>query len=378
MINAAIIGCGLVADQHAAQISSISGAKIVAVCDTEPLMARQLADRFHVPRHFTSVSDMLKEARPDVVHITTPAQSHFPLAQTCLEAGSHVYVEKPFTVTADQAAELLALAESRGLKVTVGHNLQFNPEAIRMRELVRSGFLGGAPLHIECVQSFSHDDPTYGKTLLGDRTHWVRSLPGSLLHNLISHGLAKVAEYLPADRPKVIAHMYSSPYLQRIGQTDVVDELRAVIHDGGNTTAYFTFSTQLGAAGNRIVLHGRKGSVMADSASRLFLPVKPVGFKSYLRYFFAPLVYSRQYARNSWFNIRQFIKSDFHSDYGMRKLTEAFYHSIETGAPVPLPYREIMTTARMMDDIFAQIPKQVEMVQSAAGDRVREPAVIAA
>ncbi len=357
MIKVAIIGCGLVADQHAGQICRIPGAKFVGVCDTEPLMARQLADRFHVPQHFTEVSEMLKQARPDVVHITTPAQSHFPLAKMCLEAGCHVYVEKPFTVTAQQAGELLALADGRRLKVTVGHNLQFNPEAIRLRELVKNGFIGGSPIHIECMQCFSHDDPTYGKALLGDRTHWVRSLPGSLLHNLISHGLAKIAEFMPSDHPTVVAHVFSSPYLKGIGQSDVVDELRAIIHDGGNTTAYFSFSTQLGAANNQICLHGSKASVMADSTNRMLVPLGPVGYKSYLRYFLAPLIHSRQYGRNSWSNVKQFIKKDFHMDYGMKKLTRLFYQSIETGSPVPIPYREILTTARMMDDIFAQIPK---------------------
>ncbi len=377
MIKVAIIGCGLVADQHADQIGRIAGAKIVGVCDTEPLMARQLADRFHVTDYFSDVAKMLKLVRPDVVHITTPAQSHFPLARMCLESGCHVYVEKPFTVTAPEAVELLALAQSRRLKVTVGHNLQFNPEAIRLRDMVTSGALGGAPTHIDCMQCFSHDDPTYGKALLGDRNHWVRSLPGSLLHNLISHGLAKIAEYMPSDRPTVIAHVHSSPYLHQLGQTDVVDELRAIIHDGGNTTAYFTFSTQLGASSNQICLHGRKGMLIADSTNRMLVPMKAGSYKSYLRFFLMPLIYSRQYGRNSWSNVRQFIKKDFPMDYGMNKLTRLFYESIETGSPVPIPYREILATAWMMDDIFAQIPKNNGAPERSAARSAEAPLLAA-
>jgi predicted dehydrogenase len=357
MIKVALIGCGMIADQHLAQIQRVPGTQIVGVCDTEPLMARQLADRFHVPRHFSDVFEMLQATRPDVVHITTPAQTHFPIGQLCLEAGCHVYMEKPFTVTVPQAEVLLGLAEGKGLKMTVGHNLQFNPEAIRMRELVKSGFLGGPPTHIECMQCFGHDDPTYGKALLGDRTHWVRSLPGSLLQNLISHGLAKIAEFLPTDRPTVIAHTFSSPYLKKIGQNDVIDELRAIIHDGENTTAYFTFSTQLGAGNNQICLYGKKASLIADSGNRMLIPMQPVGYKSYLRFFLAPLIYARDYRRNSWHNVKQFLKKDFHMDYGMKMLIQSFYQSIQDKTPPPIPYREILTTARMMDDIFAQIRK---------------------
>jgi predicted dehydrogenase len=358
MLKVALVGCGMIADQHVAQIRRIVGCELVGVCDNEPLMARQLADRFGVPRYFSDVPEMLKSVRPEVVHITTPAQSHFPLGELCLEAGCHVYIEKPFTVTAAQAEELLALAEAKGLKVTAGHNLQFNPEAIRMRELVEQGFLGGAPIHLDCVQCFSHDDPTYSKALLGDRSHWVRSLPGSLLHNLISHGIAKIAEFMPGERPTVMATAFSSPYLTSIGQMDLVDEVRAVIHNGANTTASFTFSTQFGVGNNQICLYGKKASLIADSTNRTLIPVRQVGYKSYLRFFLAPRIYAANYRRNSWRNIWQFLRKDFHMDYSMKMLIQSFYRSIENATAVPIPYREILVTARIMDEIFRQIPKQ--------------------
>jgi predicted dehydrogenase len=357
VIKAALIGCGMVADQHLSQIQRIPGAEIVAVCDTEPLMARQLADRFHVPGHFSNVSEMLQATRPNVVHITTPAQTHFPIGKLCLEAGCHVYMEKPFTIDAQQAETLLDLAQHLGLKMTVGHNLQFNPESIRMRQLVKDGFLGGPPTHIECVQCFSHDDPTYGKALLGDRTHWVRALPGSLLQNLISHGLAKIAEFLSDDRPTVMAYAFSSAYLKGLGQSDVIDELRAIIHAGDGTTAYFTFSTLLGAGNNQISLYGKKASLTADSGNRMLIPMQQNRYKSYLRFFLTPLIYARQYRQNSWHNVKQFLKKDFHMDYGMKMLIQSFYQSIASGGAPPISYREILATARMMDDIFAQIRK---------------------
>ena len=56
---------------------------------------------------------MLRADGVDAVHITTPAQSHFPLGRLCLEAGCHVYVEKPFTVNAAEADELLDLARPK-------------------------------------------------------------------------------------------------------------------------------------------------------------------------------------------------------------------------------------------------------------------------
>ena len=111
MLKVAIVGCGKIADAHAAQVHRIDGCKLVAVCDTEALMARQLSERFHVKRYFTDLAELLNESRPDVVHITTPPESHFKLAVMCLERGCHIYVEKPFTLNCHDAKHLVALAE---------------------------------------------------------------------------------------------------------------------------------------------------------------------------------------------------------------------------------------------------------------------------
>src|SRR5208337_761729 len=102
----AIIGCGMIADQHADQLRYLQGCELVAACDTDDLMAGQFADRFHIPQVFTDAREMLRAGGVDAVHVTTPAQSHFPLAQLCLEADCHVYVEKPFTLNAAEADEL--------------------------------------------------------------------------------------------------------------------------------------------------------------------------------------------------------------------------------------------------------------------------------
>src|SRR5689334_6651984 len=107
------------ADQHAVQIRKISNATLVATCDAEPLMARQIAERFDVPAWFTNVDEMLAAARPDVVHVTTPPQSHLSIGRKCVEAGASAYIEKPFTLNTAEAVELISLAERKGVKLTV-------------------------------------------------------------------------------------------------------------------------------------------------------------------------------------------------------------------------------------------------------------------
>src|SRR4030095_3591120 len=154
MLKIAIVGCGKVADQHVHAIRRIADCEIVALCDQELLMAKQLGERFGISMCFSELSEMLKAASPDVVHLTTPPQSHYPLAKQCLEFGSHVYLEKPFTITAAEAGSLVEFAENCGLKVTVGHNYLFTLEMLEMRRLVKNGFLGGKPVHLESHWSY--------------------------------------------------------------------------------------------------------------------------------------------------------------------------------------------------------------------------------
>jgi len=359
MLKVAIVGCGKIADAHASVIQRVEGCEIVGVCDREPLMAKQLQERFPIRKCFGEVGELLSEARPDVVHITTPPASHFEIAKVCLERGCHVYVEKPFTLDADQAQRLVELAEKKGAKLTAGHNNQFSHVARRMRALVESGYLGETPVHMESYYGYDLGDPSYARALLGDQQHWVRRLPGKLLHNIISHGIARIAEFLTCDHQHVIAHGYASPFLNGIGETDIVDELRVMICEEGRTTAYFTFSSQMRPSVHDFRIFGSKNGLLLDQDHEILLRLRGAKFKSYAEYFIPPLLFARQHVGNLLGNARLFLARDFHMDSGMKYLVESFYCSIRDGAPVPIPYRQILLTARIMDAIFDQLRHQL-------------------
>jgi predicted dehydrogenase len=358
MLKVALIGCGKIADEHASQIGRIGGCEIVGVCDQEPLMARQLFERFPVARCYSEVGELLREARPDVVHITTPPASHFELAVRCLEAGCHVYLEKPFTLFAHEAQSLIALATDRGLKLTAGHDDQFRHAARRMRALVQSGYLGGSPVHMESYYCYPLGKSAYAGALLGDKRHWVRRLPGGLLHNVISHGIARIAEFLAGDSPRVIAHGFISPLLRRLGEEEIVDELRVILVDEERATAYFTFSSQMRPALHQLRIYGPENGLILDQNHETLIRLRGAAFKSYAEQFLPPLLLARQYLGNVRTNLQTFLARDFHAKSGMKYLIEAFYRSITSGGPLPIPYREILLTARIMEQIFAQLDRQ--------------------
>jgi predicted dehydrogenase len=355
MLKVAIVGCGKIADSHASQIQRIPGVEIVGVCDREPLMAKQLYDRFPVKQHFSEVGVLLAEARPDVVHITTPPASHFELAKTCLEAGSHVYVEKPFTVRASETEILIRLATEKQLKLTAGHDDQFTHVARRMRGLVRDGYLGGPAVHMESTYCYDLGDTGYARALLADKHHWVRQLPGRLLQNIISHGIARIAEYLPTDAPHVIAYGFVSPLLKRLGERQIVDELRVIIGADEATTAYFTFSSQMRPSIHEFRIYGPRNGLALDHDHEILIKLRGQRFKSYAEKFVPPAIFARQHLQNLKANVGTFLARDFHMKSGMKHLIESFYRSVVDGTPVPIPYREILLTATIMDAIFDQL-----------------------
>jgi predicted dehydrogenase len=355
MVRVAIVGCGKIADSHAEQIKRIPGCKIVSACDKEELMAKQFCDRYDVKYFFTDLNQLMESTGPDIVHITTPPQSHFKLAKTCLEAGCHVYVEKPFTINSGEAEELIAGATEKGLKITVGHDDQFTHATRRMRELIKRGYLGGPPVHMESYYCYGFGADAYARGLLGDENHWVRKLPGKLLQNVISHGICRIAEFIKGETPKVIAYGFTSDFLRSMGQDDIVDELRVIIIDGTCSTAYFTFSSQMRPTLHHFGIYGPMNGLIVDHDQQTVIKLKGTPYKSYVEKFVPPVIFAMQYLGNASFNMSKFLKRDFNMKSGMKYLIESFYRAIVEGTPLPISYREIMLTSKIMDRIFAQI-----------------------
>jgi predicted dehydrogenase len=363
VLKVGIIGCGKIADAHAEQLIRISDCKIVGVCDREELMAKQLYERFPIDHYFSDVNDLLEIAKPDVVHITTPPQSHFSLGRQCLEGGCHVYIEKPFTVTASEAENLIGIAIACNKKITVGHDDQFTPAARRMRALIKDGYLGSAPVHMESYYCYDLGDAAYAKEVLGDKNHWVRQLPGKLFQNNISHGICRIAEFMGTDSPKVRAEGFVSQLMKRMNEEDIVDELRAIISDGETTTAYFTFSSQTRPVLKHFRIYGRGNGLEMNHDQQTIIKVGGQKYKSYLEKFIPPYTFASQYVSNSLTNMHAFLKKEFHMKSGMKFLIESFYRSILHGSPLPISYREILLTAKIIDDISSQVNEQLSVRQ---------------
>jgi predicted dehydrogenase len=112
------------------------------LCDLDAAKHEQLAGRFPATTFTGRLEDLLGDPEVDAVVIATPVVTHAALALLALQAGKHVFVEKPMGLTSDDAEELVETAESHGLVLMPGHLLLYHPGVRKLKELVDSQALG--------------------------------------------------------------------------------------------------------------------------------------------------------------------------------------------------------------------------------------------
>ena len=160
-LKAALIGCGSVSQRgvlpHLACADARERVQLVAVVDAMAERARLSAEKFGVPRWFSDMDDMLAETDVDMVLVITPIQHHFENAMAAIAAGKHVYVQKSMTTTLDEANRLLAARDAAGVKLVAAPGFDLFPTTAHMRDIVRSGLIGGIGFGYTYAWGFGHE-----------------------------------------------------------------------------------------------------------------------------------------------------------------------------------------------------------------------------
>jgi predicted dehydrogenase len=182
----ALLGAGGIAPEHAAALGNLHLVDLVAVCDLAAPRARDLAQRHGIPASYSGLDEMLAAARPDVVHVLTPPQTHVELASVCLKAGCHVLVEKPLGVSVAECRKLQVDADAAGRFVGVNHTAVFAPAFQQLVALIRSGRVGrvnhASVLFSTAAGSIPHRDPA----------QFMFQRPANMLFELGSHPFSLV------------------------------------------------------------------------------------------------------------------------------------------------------------------------------------------
>ena len=145
-VKIALLGCGGFMGAHAQRLKGNPDVQIVGLCDEKIEITQGFYDRnlpgYTKPGLFTDPAKMYAETKPAAVFIATPHTLHFKHGMQALDAGLHVFMEKPMVTSADDAHALAAEAKKKGKIVVVGYNTPCTPEFAYIREVIRSKKLG--------------------------------------------------------------------------------------------------------------------------------------------------------------------------------------------------------------------------------------------
>ena len=164
-------------------------AELAWLTDTADGKKDEFGTRYPSARWAESFEEMLEDPALDAVVIATPVPTHYELSKLALEAGKHVFVEKPPAMTASEIDELVAIAEDRDLVLMPGHLLLYHPGVRKLKELVETGELG----EVLCVY--------------GNRQNLGRIRPyENALWSLGVHDLSVILYLLDEDPLDAVAH----------------------------------------------------------------------------------------------------------------------------------------------------------------------------
>ena len=145
MTKVAVLGAGIWGKNLVRNFYNLN--YLHTVCDMDEENRKRVNADYPEIHTTPDFSEVLNTPEINAVVIATPSHTHFKLVKMALEAGKHVYVEKPIATASEEALVLKELAESKNLVLMVGHLLLYHPAVNRLKMIVESGELGEIKVH---------------------------------------------------------------------------------------------------------------------------------------------------------------------------------------------------------------------------------------
>src|ERR1700726_4105252 len=142
MIRIGVIGYGYWGPNIVRNFHTHESSEVTLVCDKNSKTQERLHKSHPGMAFTTDENEVLKSSTIDLIAVVTPVWTHYELAKKALENGKHVFVEKPFTCSVQQAQELIELADRKNLKIMVDHTFLFTGAVKKIRQMVDDGELG--------------------------------------------------------------------------------------------------------------------------------------------------------------------------------------------------------------------------------------------
>ena len=249
-VRIGFVGCGFAAEhRHLPTLARLPGLRVEAVADLDEAAATRIAEQFGIERRYASARELAEDPAVEAVAVCVPTGAHVEVALAAIDAGKHVFVEKPLALSLDEADALLERHRASSVEAVVGFNLRSHRVVRAARELVRSGAIGS----VGSITS-AFDDARFS---MPDLPAWRmrRELGGGALIDKAIHHLDLWRFLLGEEIEEVFA-------FSRGGRGD--DEtvvLIARMHGGALASLQASDDT---VTRNELAVNGNRGSILLD------------------------------------------------------------------------------------------------------------------
>lgn len=348
-LRVALFGLGKMGQVHLNTILSNPKSRLIAIADPNVKHDYiETRENNKIPI-FSNPGELMEKMLPDIVHIVTPPEEHFRLAQLALEIGAHIYVEKPFTLYRAEAGKLLDMAREKGLKVCAGHQLLLEGPSKTGRELLK---LIGKAVHIESYFSFR---PVRRTITAAEQ-----------LVDILPHPVYLMVEFM-----KACSNDIADTSVSLCGfEVSRTGELRAIVSRGdlyGNIIV--TLRGRPVESYLRIV--GTNGTIYLDFVRDTVTKTLGPG-ASALSAVLNPYSQSKQILWNSTKAFAKMIISKNSNYRGIPNLVNQFYQSIIANASPPLTPDSIIQTVGLCESLSIPLLEQDKSFENKAMTALEE------
>jgi UDP-N-acetylglucosamine 3-dehydrogenase len=253
-MDAGIVGCGFISGIHVNAWKD-AGVSIAAVCDLNEKAAMQFAENWKISKYYTDFSEMLKSEELSAVSVCVPPRFHANIALEALESGCNLVVEKPFTVTTEEAKRVMKTLQNSSGKLTIIHSQLFEHSIFNAMKCVQAGDIGRVTgMDIEVLHSSD-------EIMAADKNHWCHKLAGGRFGENLPHPIYLLQAFLGKLEVKsVLADKWNShPWM-------AFDELRVFLEAEGKKfgNVHISFNA-LGANKTDVYvkIYGTEGNIYA-------------------------------------------------------------------------------------------------------------------
>jgi predicted dehydrogenase len=343
-VKSAVIGTGEISAEHLKFLTGCPSAKLVGVCDLSRAAARYAAKTFGAEKYYTDYKHMLDEAKPDVVHVLTPPQTHVALATDCLDAGAHVICEKPITLGHDRFTTLYNHATSKNRKLIEDHNYRFNRPVLHIDKLIADGVLGDV-MEVDIRMALAiRGGGRFADTNLPNPAH---KLPAGVIHDFITHLSYLALRFIP-DPDKVTA-AWTNHDNDALFKFDDLDALLIA----GNKHARIRFSCRTGPDCFALTVRGTRAEVQTDLFHPFMRLIKPRKGGDKLSPVVNQLANGLNLVGSSWTNLTNKLMQ--RSPYeGLHTFLHWTYEALRTNAEPPVTFDDMDRASRLIDQMLME------------------------